>query len=383
VPSRSFLLAILVYNGREVVLPCIESAARLISKNVDVMVFDDCSPIEGWSDELATLCLAKGVGYYRSPRNLGIPRNMSLAMSVGETNGYDVVGLVNSDVILPSNLCTVADIVFDTDPMIGSITPWSNNVSAFSLPLDGDPSLVADQRFVDEFSSLLAGSHEAESIVLPTGVGYCMLLRAEAIRSIGVMDPIFGRGYCEEVDWCQRSAAAGFKNVLAPGAYVYHAGSGTNRDEGLLAHGMTTVPEHEQIILGRYPTYIARVQAFLDEGVVEQKGKEAVASTMRAMCRSRGYTVVLSDAGIFTDDGSPVVTLRVGAGAGPSSIEIGGLHSTFALGGLWQPEVLVREFGKPTRVVVYEPGILSLGFSSWARTNGVVVDQNVSYPGTV
>jgi GT2 family glycosyltransferase len=383
VPSRRYLLAVLVYNGRDVVLPCLTSAARLLGPNVDVMVFDDCSPSPGWSEELADRCVQLSVGYYRSPRNLGIPRNMSLAMKTGVAMGYDVVGLVNSDVILPLNLCDSTDAVFDDAAAVGSVTPWSNNVSAFSLPLEGDLSLVADQAFVDQFSSGLFRDHGSEAMEIPTGVGYCMLLPTEAIRRVGFMDPIFGRGYCEEVDWCQRAAAAGFTNVLALGAYVYHEGGGTNRDEGLLAHGMTTVPEHELIISGRYPGYIANVREFLDRGDVARRGQEAVESVLRSMCRSRGYTLVISDIEVSGDNYGDTPVVRLNGQATMCAVHVGGLRAKFAVGRMWQPNILVNEFGLPAKVVVLEPGLFTEGWASWARTNSVSVAAVASYPGLV
>lgn len=381
-PNRRYLLGILVYNGRDVVVPCLASAAQLSAPNVDVVVFDDCSPSPGWSEELAELCRGHQIGYYRTPRNLGIPRNMSLAMRAGIAGGYDIVGLVNSDVILPANLCAVADTVFDSDDRIASVTPWSNNVSAFSLPMEGDDGLVADQEFVTEFSESLNSIHHERTLSVPTGVGYCLLITTTAIRSVGVMDPIFGRGYCEEVDWCQRVNAARLVNALSLGMYVYHAGSGTNRTEGLLAHGMTTVPEHESMIRWRYPDYLDRVREFLNEGTLDRLGQETLAEALQAMCRSRGYSLAISGTDLPTQAKDALVVLRTGHGE-LSSIRLGGLHARFPTGRYWQPELLQQTFGTPSRVVAYEPGSVAQTYVSWARIHGIPVDDSRSYPGQI
>ncbi len=52
--------------------------------------------------------------------------------------------------------------------------------------------------------------------------------RRSVVEDVGVMDPVFGRGYCEETDWSLRSLAAGYRVALAPGTFVYHAGRGSN-----------------------------------------------------------------------------------------------------------------------------------------------------------
>src|SRR5207248_9225574 len=76
------LLAVLVYNGQDFVPRCLESARRVMdhTDGAGVLILDDCSPEPGWSDKLRELCDSLDIGYYRSPRNLGIPRNMNLGL---------------------------------------------------------------------------------------------------------------------------------------------------------------------------------------------------------------------------------------------------------------------------------------------------------------
>ena len=51
--------------------------------------------------------------------------------------------------------------------------------------------------------------------------GACMLVRAEAIRQVGLLDEGFFM-YSEELDWCRRMAAAGWRTVYFPRATVIH-----------------------------------------------------------------------------------------------------------------------------------------------------------------
>lgn len=145
------LVAILVYNGRAFVPACLRSAAgvRVGRRDVDVLVLDDCSPEQGWSQELRALCDSLGLGYYRSPRNLGIPRNMNLALSRAISDGYDHVFIVNSDVVLPLNLVDAMISVAERNPGVGSVTAWSNNVSVFSLPNQDTTGMLSRQDMVD------------------------------------------------------------------------------------------------------------------------------------------------------------------------------------------------------------------------------------------
>src|SRR5262245_61944304 len=156
VPSARVLLAVLVYNGRDFVDPCLASAAGIAAgrHDVDVLVIDDCSPEPGFSDEVEARASELGFMYYRSPRNLGIPRNMNLGLLKGMADDYDYVILANSDVVFPANLVTsLVAAAVASDDIVGSVTASSNSVSVFSVPNDGGDPRLSDRERVDWISS--------------------------------------------------------------------------------------------------------------------------------------------------------------------------------------------------------------------------------------
>lgn len=294
---RRVLLAVLVYNGRAFVPACIESAARTQENGeheVDVIVLDDCSTEEGFSDETAGLCERLGVQYYRTPRNLGIPRNMNLALLRALDAGYDHVILCNSDVIVPKTLADTLVRAGEAEPSIGSVTAWSNNVSVFSLPNADAAANVAHQGAVDFLSDALAGEFGAESLTIPTAVGFCMLIPARAVRQVGLLDPVFGRGYCEEVDWCQRAKQVGLKNVLAAGSFVYHIGNATTREAGILERNQFTSWANEAIIDMRFPGYREDLEEFDRSGALEPMMQRALRHIVVAAARQWGYSIEAS-----------------------------------------------------------------------------------------
>jgi GT2 family glycosyltransferase len=60
-------------------------------------------------------------------------------------------------------------------------------------------------------------------------LGAVMLVRAEAIRQVGLFDDNFAL-YCEEIDWCARFKEAGWKLLCVPSAQiVHHAGQSTSQ----------------------------------------------------------------------------------------------------------------------------------------------------------
>ena len=369
-----------MYNGVGVVPRCLQSATSLVSDDVTVMVFDDHSTSDGWSEQVEAMCAALGLEYYCTPRNLGIPRNMSLVLKTALAHGYDVAGLVNSDVVLPVNLIETMNAAFDTDPMIGSITPWSNNVSAFSLPMGGAMPSIAEADFVSRMSSALFTVQGGEVVDIPTGVGYCMMIPVEAVRAVGVMDPIFGRGYCEEVDWCQRARLAGWRNVLSLGSFVYHEGSGTNRDEGLLAHGMTTVIENELIIRGRYVDYMQRVHGFFADNMFARRGEDALARALRIIIGESGYELVIGDPGTSVGAADRAITIAASGPTDRARLTLQGLAAFIDTSALADVEQFFAEFGTPSAVHIVEPGVNGERYATWARRGDVVVTERLAYP---
>jgi len=292
-PEPRVLLVITVYNGRAFVPQCIESAMRLDSTgfDLDVLVLDDKSPEPGWSVDLEALCGKTGVGYYCTPRNLGIPRNVSLGMLAAIDGGYSHVVISNSDVIYASNAIAQLLGACLADPTVGSATAWSNNVSLYSIP-NSDPDLhLADQQVVDWIGATLAGSYGTTTVNIPAGISFSIMMPVAAVRDVGVMDPVFGRGYCEETDWSIRSRALDYRLTLAPGAFVYHHGQGSNGEAGLVAAGHTTVPANEAIIDMRYPLFRSEVAAFTACGILQELHERGVEELVRQSGRQFGYVI--------------------------------------------------------------------------------------------
>lgn len=290
--SKRILFCITVYNGRAFVPRTLDSATRLAGEGaeVDVLVLDDCSPEPGWSEELAALCAERGLAYYRSPRNLGIPRNVNLGLHTALVGGYDYVVISNSDVLYPANLIDGFLSVID-EPGVGSVTAWSNNVSVYSLPNQDPDRYLADPDIVDWVSAAIAGNFAGSLMDIPAGISFCIMISTTVLREVGLMDPVFGRGYCEETDWTLRSKKLGYRICLAPGVFVYHSGGGSNRDAGLLLEGQSTVAAHEEIIDLRYPQFRDQVAAFMSSGILESAHRDAVARIVVDAGRAFGYSI--------------------------------------------------------------------------------------------
>jgi GT2 family glycosyltransferase len=379
------LLAITAYNGESFIASTLDSALHIDhgDAELDVTVFDDCSPAPGFSHRLAALCEARGIGYYRSPRNLGIPRNVSLAMLAAVDRGYDHVIISNSDVIYPRNFLTQL-LAAVAGEGVGSATAWSNNVSMYSIPNADPDRYLADQDRVDWLSEVLADQYADAAMDIPAGISFAMIVPTSVVEEVGVMDPVFGRGYCEETDWSLRSIAAGYRVALAPGVFVYHAGRGSNLEAGLISREHTSVPENEAIIDLRYPLFRGQVGAFAASGILAQARLHGVAAFMRRAGSELGYSI---DAGWLPPSGSDEELVRCtvapdGLGGAVSMSYLGFTHVVDDIDAFEVPERLREFFGgrSASAVNLRDRGALA---GSLGAEYGELARRSGNYPSRV
>ena len=387
------LVGLLVYNGRDFVprtLASVSAMRAASSHDVDVLILDDASPDPGWSEALRTLCDRLALGYYRSPRNLGIPRNMNLAMLRAETAGYDYVILLNSDVVVPANLidqlvATAGSAKASSGRRIATVTAWSNNASVFSLPNSSTDDHLCGQSLVNEISSTLESHFSTPDLCveIPVGMGFCLGISVPAIREIGLMDPVFGRGYCEEVDWCCRASAAGWSHVLAPTTFVYHMGSASTRLAGLLSPGEQTVQTNEAIIDDRYPEYRNRIASWDLAGGISLLKDRAVAEVVRSAALRRGY--VLEATWLPKGPSTPLEAVQIRVtpdGSGPIVLAfVDGFVAEIPVGRSGILSAVADYVGvAPAEVRISDHGSVASQISAAARSAGITLVRKSRYP---
>lgn len=365
--NQRVLHCITVYNGRKFVPRAIASAVRMAKAStaqVDVLILDDASPEPGWSEELEKLCLNAGALYYRTPRNLGIPRNVNLGLLTALEHGYDFVTINNSDVIFPKNLIN-AMLPVASQPNVGSVTAWSNNVSIYSVPNEDPDEYLASQEVVDRVCEICSDTFGHDAVDIPAGISFCIMIPTAVVRDVGVMDPCFGRGYCEETDWSLRSLAAGYRLCLAPSVFVYHEGGGSNQAAGLVSAGATTVPANEAIIDMRYPNFRTEVDAFFRSKKMEGLWERAQDAIVTDIARRDGYDVNIGWLDFAAKSGGASVNLRADAAGVYGKISALGFSSRINLSGTDPLEQLQAKLGgKPRFVKISDRQVVPEGLES-------------------
>ncbi len=186
---------------------------------------------------------------------------------VGAVNrGLDEAGghtghvvLLNSDVLVPDGWASRLVAPFDRDPSIASVTPMSNDAEIFSVP-NICQSMPLPEGVVDRIDAVARTLGQPPRLPsAPTGVGFCMALNARWLERAPRFDTAFGRGYGEEVDWCQKTRRAGARHVCLPSLFVEHRG-GQSFGAELKAD---RVRKANAMLSRRYPSYDLEVQTYI------------------------------------------------------------------------------------------------------------------------
>lgn len=192
--------------------------------------------------------------------NLGFIRSVNRAFEVARELGHHVI-LLNSDAFVPKNWASrLMQPIFEQVD-VATVTPMSNDAEIFTVPVicqrnDLVPG-AADR--IDAVARGLAPA--ACRAPAPTGVGFCMAVNLKYLKAEPAFDTAFGRGYGEEVDWCQRVAKHGGQHLGIANLFVEHRGGSSF---GSTAK-MQMVLANNAIVSGRYPDYDARVQSFIQQ----------------------------------------------------------------------------------------------------------------------
>lgn len=244
-----------VYRGYEETLDCISAIFNSSnSRNIRLIVINDCSPDERLSDQLRQMATYGTFLYIENDSNLGFIKTINKGFDLSQG---DIV-ILNSDTVVFGNWIDRLVAHAQAHPDAATITPLSNNATIASYPLDGTEPVLGLEIDFDRLDALCARVNYGGTVEAPTGVGFCMYIRREALDVVGHFDQEFGRGYGEENDFCLRAIKAGFKNLLAADVFVYH--------RGMVSFGEFRDDEYEpgqSLLVRRHPDYEARVSAFM------------------------------------------------------------------------------------------------------------------------
>ena len=242
-----------VYNAYEAFVDCLESLKKH-SANESVLFINDASTDTRISAILDGID-APQWQVKTNPQNMGFVKTANIGLR--HSSGHTV--LLNSDTIVTRGWLGRLQACVQKKPDIGTITPWSNNAEICSFPRHLQYNQEPEN--ADALADFLVHHHAPEYPKLPTAVGFCMLVSAEAKKRVGYFDEShFGMGYGEENDYSMRVSDAGLHNVLCDNAYVIHKGNQSFQELDLAPSADTM-----RRLLEKHPGYQRLIEVFIQQ----------------------------------------------------------------------------------------------------------------------
>jgi len=244
-------IVVVSWNVRELLAACLESVIGNGKLTTEIVVVDNAS-----SDGSAEMVCSHfpQVRLIATGRNLGFAGGSNRGMrawGLGEERSSDVAScsshhapryilLLNPDTVVRGDALETLVRFMDATPQAGLCGArlvygdGSFQHSAFGFPglwqiaLDspGVHPRLSDSALNGRYSRRLYARGWPFKVDHPLGAA--MLVRAEAIRRVGLMDESFHM-YCEEVDWCWRIKKAGWAIYCVPQAEIVHYGGQSTR----------------------------------------------------------------------------------------------------------------------------------------------------------
>ena len=214
-----------VYNALAQARRCIDSvlAARNILESRLVIVDDGSSDdaVRGYLHELEQRLPASHLLVIRNRVNRGFTTAVNTGMAL---SARDVV-LLNSDTEVYDQWLDRLYVAAKSEPGIATVTPLSNNAEICSFPRLFEAHPIGSRELGALLSSAAAQANAGKTVELPVAIGFCMFVARQCLNEIGLFDAgLWGRGYGEEVDFCLKAAALGWRHLAACDVYVAHAG---------------------------------------------------------------------------------------------------------------------------------------------------------------
>lgn len=237
-------------------LLCAEADGKtaLRDRSFRILAVDDATPDPEIRSYLRELAATGAIELLVNSINLGFVGAINRAMS--EVSDGDVI-LLNADVVAPPGFVERLAAAAHSAPDIGTATPLSNNGDIFSFPLPNQENPIPSYDQIVALDRIAATTNGNIVINVPSGIGFCLYITRACLDVVPELSESFERGYLEDVDFCLRARANGFRSVCSASVFVGHHGSRSFRSEkrGLVRRNL-------RILDQRFPGYRKECLAF-------------------------------------------------------------------------------------------------------------------------
>jgi GT2 family glycosyltransferase len=249
-----------IYNAYDALKNCLLSLQKHQQHAETITLINDASTDARITPLLKVFSQRNNWQLRQHQRNLGFVATANEALNLSTNNTI----LLNSDTIVSKYWLAAFKQSLKQVENLGTATAWSNNAEICSFPY----FLKNNKRpaEVDILSDIIYKSHQPQYPTIPTAVGFCMLVSAQAKAKVGTFDEQhFGHGYGEENDYSLRVTQAGLLNIVCDNAYVIHLGNESFADLGLQPNEETM-----QRLLQKHPNYLDEIHSYINDDPMKQ-----------------------------------------------------------------------------------------------------------------
>jgi GT2 family glycosyltransferase len=255
--EAEIIVIVPIYRDLQATRDCLASLEAEIAGRGDrhAILVDDATPEPKLARHLDTFVGRSGFTLLRNETNLGFVGSVNRALS--RIGSGDVV-LLNADTVLPPDCFARMASIARADPTIGTITPLSNNGEFTSFPVPFQSNPLPSPAMIAAIDETAARVNQGRVVDLPNGIGFCLYITRQCLDDVGPLSQAYQRGYLEDVDFCLRARARGFRNVCAASIFVGHHGS---RSFG--ADKRALVVRNVAVASARFPDYRQECALFM------------------------------------------------------------------------------------------------------------------------
>ena len=253
-----------IYNAYEYTEECIKSLLKNtdLEKNTLILI-NDKSPDERIYSMLLRYKetnARKNIIVLDNEENMGFVRTVNKGMQYSEN---DII-LLNSDTEVTKNWAEKIQKAAYSNEYIATVTPLTNNGTICSVPNFGIDNEIPKNMTLDEYAEMIEKISKNRYPELTTGNGFCMFIKRDVIKEIGLFDAeTFGKGYGEENDFCYRALDYGYENILCDNTFIYHKGTQSFKKENMTASRAALIDEHMKLLRKKHPIYVQKTDNFI------------------------------------------------------------------------------------------------------------------------
>lgn len=213
---RDVSFVILTYNELDCTKLCIDSIRKYCyEKSYEIIVVDNASTdgsVEWLRDQ-------PGITLIENKENKGFPVGCNQGIRAAKP-GNDIFLLNNDTIMMPNSMYTLRLGLYggDNTGAAGAVTNYAGNRQVVPENFDN-----AEDYFGAAVKRNIPGTDVYEQKAML--IMFAMMIRRDALDSVGILDERFSPGNYEDNDYGIRLMEKGYKCVLCWNSFIYHFGS--------------------------------------------------------------------------------------------------------------------------------------------------------------